>query len=95
MILLKWQKMSASTNKLSRFLQNTPIIAQGVLDELKFHKTPQGKSNIKIILCRRKNYQITDLEYIRSRFDQVRPIVSHIEVRFPKKPPTPNNIGEG
>ena len=30
-----------------------------------------------------------------SRFDQVRPMVSHLEVRLPKKPPTPNNIGEG
>ena len=40
-------------------------------------------------------YQRTDLEEICSRFYQVRPVVSHIEVRLPKKPPTPNNIGEG
>ena len=37
---------------------------------------------------------MTSLEEIRSRFDKVRPVVSHLEVRLPKKPPTPNNIGE-
>ena len=70
------------------------IIAQGVLDELNSHQTPRGKSNIKIILCIRKSYQRKDLEEIRSRFDQVRPVVSHLEVRLPKKPPTPKNIGD-
>ena len=39
-----------------------PITAQGVLDELNHHQTPRGKSNIKIRLCRRKNYQSTYLE---------------------------------
>ena len=29
-----------------------------------------------------------------SIFDQFRPVVSNIEVRLTKKPPTPNNIGE-
>ena len=28
----------------------------------------------------------------RSIFDQVRPVVSHLEFRLPKKPPTPKNI---
>ena len=42
-----------------------------------------------------KRYQRTDLEDIHSIFDQFRPVVSHIEVRLPKKPPTPKNIGEG
>ena len=70
------------------------IPSQGVLDELNSHQTPRGKSNIKISLCRRKIYQITDLEEIRSRLDQVRPVVSHLEVRLPKKPPTPKNIGD-
>ena len=45
-------------------------------------------------LCRSKSYQSTDLEEIRSRFDQVRPVVSHLEVRLPKKPPTKKNIGD-
>ena len=71
-----------------------PITTQGVLDELNRRQTPQGKSKIKIRLCRRKSYQRTDLEEIRSRFDQVRPVVSHLEVRLPNKPPTPNNIGD-
>ena len=71
-----------------------PITTQGVLDELNRRQTPQGKSKIKISLCRRKSYQRTDLEEIRSRFDQVRPVVSHLEVCLPKKPPTPNNIGD-
>ena len=69
-------------------------ISQGVLDELNCHQTPRSKSNINISLCRRKKYQRTDLEEIRSRFDQVRPVVSHLEVRLPKKPPTQNNIGD-
>ena len=45
-------------------------------------------------LCRSKSYQITDLEYICSRFYQVRPVVSNLEVRLPNKPPKSNNIGE-
>ena len=38
------------------------------------------------------SYQRTDLEEIRSIFDQVRPVVSHPKVCLPKKPPIPNNI---
>ena len=68
--------------------------AQGVLDELNLHQTPWDKFKIKISLCRRKNYQRTDLEEICSRFDQVKPVVSHLEVCLSKKPPTPKNIGE-
>ena len=71
-----------------------PITAQDVLVELNRNQTPREKSKIKTRLCRRKSYQITDLEEIRSRFDQVRPVVSHLEVRLPKKPPTPKNIGD-
>ena len=65
------------------------------LDELNFHKTPCGKSKFNISLRRRNIYQITDLEYICSIFDQVRPVVSHLDVSLPKKPPTPKNIDEG
>ena len=65
-----------------------PIIAQGVLAELNHHQNPRGKSKIKISLHRRKRYQRTDLEEIRSIFDQVRPVVSHLEFRLPKKHPT-------
>ena len=72
-----------------------PITAQGVLDEINCHQTPPGKSKIKVSPCRRKSYQRTYLEDICSIFDQVRPVVSHLEVRTPKKPPTPKNIGEG
>ena len=71
------------------------ITAQGVLDELNRHQIPRGKSNIKISLCRKKIYQRINLEDICSRFDQVRPVISHLEVCLPKKSPTPNNIGEG
>ena len=71
-----------------------PITAQCVLDELNRHQTPRGKSNIKISLCRRKSYQRTYLEEICSRFDQVRPVVSHLQVLLPKKPLTPNNLGD-
>ena len=71
-----------------------PITAQGVVDELNRHQTPRGKSKIKISLCRRKSYQRADLEEICSIFDQVRPVVSNIEVCLPNKPLTPKNIGD-
>ena len=70
------------------------IKAQGVLDELNRHQTPRGKSKINISLCRRKSFQRTDIEEIRSRFDQFRPVVSNLEVCLPKKLSTPNNIGD-
>ena len=71
-----------------------PITAQGVFGELNCHQTPRGKSNINISLCKRKSYQRTDLEEIRSRFDQVGPVVSHLELRLTKKPPTPKNVDD-
>ena len=71
-----------------------PIAAQYVLDELNRQQNPRGKSKIKTSLCRRKSYQRTDLEEISSRFYQVRPVVSHLEVRLPKKTPTPKHIGD-
>ena len=36
-----------------------------------------------------------DLMNICSRFDQVRPVASHIEVHLPNKPLTPNSICKG
>ena len=42
-----------------------------------------------------ERYQRTDIEEIGSIFDQVRPVVSHIEACLPNKPPAPKNIGEG
>ena len=77
------------------FNEEEPITAQGTIDELNFHKTPRGKSKVRISLCIIKSYQRTDIEDIFYRFDQFRPVVSHIEVCLPKKPPTPKNIGEG
>ena len=71
------------------------ITSQGAPGEINHHQTPRGKYKVKICIFRRKSYQRTDLEDIRSRFDQVRPIVSHLEVRIPNKPPKPKNIGEG
>ena len=72
-----------------------PIISIGPLDENNLHQTSRGKSKVKISLCRIKSYQKTDIEEIRYIYDQVRPVVSHIEVSLPNKPPTPDNIGEG
>ena len=40
-----------------------------------------------------KSNHITELEDICSIFDQVRLVVSNLEVLLPEKPPTPNNIG--
>ena len=41
-----------------------PITSQGVLDKTNLHQTSQVKPKIKISLCRRKDYQTTDLEEI-------------------------------
>ena len=41
-----------------------------------------------------KSYQRTDIDDIRSKFDQVRPVVSHLEFHLPEKPFTPKKIGE-
>ena len=71
-----------------------PITYQGALDEPSFCQTLHGKSKAKISLCKRKIYQRIDLEEICSRFDQVRPVVSHLEVIIPNKPLDPNGIGE-
>ena len=70
-----------------------PITDQDTLNELNHHKNPCGESKVNISLCRRKSYHRIYLEDIRPRFDQFRPVVSHLEVRLPEKPPTPNNIG--
>ena len=72
-----------------------PSTDQVFIDELNDHQTPLGKSNIKISLFRSKRYQRIDLEDIRYKFDQFRPVVSHLEVRLSKKLPTPKNIGGG
>ena len=68
--------------------------SQGALDELNQHQTPCGKFKVNISLCIRKSYQRTDLEEINSIFDQVRPVVSHLEVRLPDKPLAPKKIVE-
>ena len=72
-----------------------PITAKGALDELNFHQTPRGKSKAEISIYRRKSYQRKEIEDICSIFDQVRPVVSHIEICLPEELPTPNNIVKG
>ena len=71
-----------------------PITTQGTLDELQRHHNQRGKYKVNISLLRRKRYHMTHLERIWTIFDQIRPVVSHIEVSIPEKPLTPNNIGE-
>ena len=72
-----------------------PIASQGALYEMDCHQTPHGKYKVGISLFRRNSYHRTNFEEIWSRFDQVRPVVFHLEVDQPNKPPTPKNIGEG
>ena len=57
-----------------------PIKSQGVLDELNCYQTTRGKYKVKISIFRRKSYQRKYIEDIHSRFDQVRPLVYHLEV---------------
>ena len=71
------------------------IITHGALDELNCHQTTREKYKVKISLCRRKSYQRKDVEEISSRFYQIRPVVSHLEVRLQEKPTTLKNISEG
>ena len=71
-----------------------PNTAQGALDELQNYQTRCVKYKFNISLCRRKSYQRTDIDEIWSIFDQVRSVVSHVEVILPRKPPTPKNIYE-
>ena len=70
-------------------------IAQGTLKELNRHQNPRVKSKLNISIWRSKSYHRVYLEYIRSIFDQVRPIASYLEVHIPEKPLAPKNIGEG
>ena len=49
--------------------------AQGALDELNHHQNPHVKSKDEISICRSKNYERKYLGEIRSKFDQVRPVV--------------------
>ena len=70
------------------------ITAQSALDELNCHQNPRGKSKFNISPCRRKSYQRKYLEEIFPIFGQFRLVVSHIEFRLPKKPPTPKNISK-
>ena len=64
------------------------------LDEIQKHKTQCGEYKVKISILISKRYLRTYLEYIWSKFAQVIPVVSHIDVSLPEKPTTPNNIGE-
>ena len=70
------------------------ITPKGSIDELHIYQTQRGKSKVNISLCQRKNYKSTDLEEIWSRFIQIKPGVSHIELHIPEKPLTPKNIRE-
>ena len=69
------------------------ITASGAIDEINFHKTSRGKSKVNISLCKSKSYQRTYIEEIRSIFDQVRLVISHLELCLPEKPTTPKDIG--
>ena len=71
------------------------ITAYVSLDELNCHQNPRGKSKFKISLCRRNIHQRTDLEGISSRFDQIIPVVSHLDFFPRKKRPTPHHIIRG
>ena len=75
--------------------EEEPITAQGSLETINSRQNPREKSKIKITLCRRKIYHITDLEEIRSRFDKIRPVISHLKLCTPKRTTTPKNIREG
>ena len=75
--------------------EEEPITSHSALDELNRNQTTRGKSKEKISPYRSKSYQRTNIEEISSIFDQVRPVVSHLEFHLPNKPPTPKNIGEG
>ena len=63
------------------------------LDELKRYHIQRVKLNVVIILCKLKRYHCIDLEKHRSEFDQIRPVISHLEVSLPENPKTLKDIG--
>ena len=70
------------------------MIKKVVLYELQSYQTQRGKSKLDISLFRRKIYQLTDIEEICSIFNQVWPVVSHLEFSLPENPRTPKEIRE-
>ena len=71
-----------------------PLTSKGSLDGLQSSQNQCDKSKVKISLWQRKSYHRTDIEEIRLRFYQIRPVVSHLEVYLTDKHLTPKNIGE-
>ena len=69
-----------------------PITYKVYLDEPNQHQTKSVKSKFSISLCISKGYHIADLEDIHSIFDQVRTVISHLEVLLSNKPPTPRTL---
>ena len=61
-----------------------PMISQGAIDELQRHHNQRVKFKFKASLYISKIYQRKNLKYIQSRFDQFRPVVSHLKF-FPHR----------
>ena len=70
------------------------VITKGLIDEIQRYHTQHSNKKLNIRLCSRNSYQCTDIEELWSIFDQIRPVVSHLEVNLPEKPKVHNKIGE-
>ena len=86
-------KKSKNVQIISIYVQE-PITNKGALSGLQHYQTKQGKYKAKIFLCRRKIYQLTDIETLWSRLYRTRPVVSHLEVILPQKHKVPKIIVE-
>ena len=71
-----------------------PITAKCAPEDIRLHQNNKWKLNFWILIFEWKCSQRTNLEDIGSLFHQIRPIVSHLEVRLPQKPKFPKNIGD-
>ena len=70
-----------------------PIPAKGSLGKLQCYHTQCENSESKISLYRKKIYQFTNIEEPRSIFDQIRPVISNLEVSLLEKPKPPKKVG--
>ena len=70
-------------------MEKSPSLPKGNFVKLQHYHTQCGKYKVNISLYRKKIYQRTDLEELQSRFDQIIPIVSNLEVLHTENLTTP------
>jgi hypothetical protein len=70
-----------------------PIMGTSFIDYLHHLQDPVEVRFATLILARRTCNTMTNFQELRSQFDQMRPVISHL-ASFPKRPTKYSNIGE-